>query len=104
RDERRKAGASGEIGIGTLCQQQRDGRRLLVLGGGEQRGAAVDIAGIDRRAAGQKQRDQLEAALAGGVSQRHGAARIARLDRSPLAYQLARQILTAAVGRGEQRG
>ena len=76
---------------------------FLAFGGGEQRGAAVDIAGIDRRTAGEEEFDEFDSALARGMGERHGAAAVAGEQRSAGVEELARQRLAAAVGRREQR-
>ena len=78
-DERRDAGAAGKVGVGALCQQQRDGRVALVLGGAEQRGRAGEIARIDRRALRQEQPRQPQppgarAACASGMAPRRSRA------------------------------
>ena len=76
---------------------------LLALGSGEQRGAAVDVARVDRRALGEEEFDQLGLTGARGVRQRHGAAAVARQQRSAGIEELTRQRLAAAVGRLKQR-
>ena len=76
---------------------------LLGFGGGEQRRAAVDVAGIDRRTLGEEEFDELDLAAARGVRERTGAAAVARQQRSAGVEELARQSLAAFVGGREQR-
>ena len=102
-DERRQPGAAGQVRIGAFRQKQRHGRGFLRVGGGVERGAALDIARVDRRASVEKQLDQLDLAAARGVGERHVAMPVARQQRGAGIEELPRQRLAAAVGRRDQR-
>src|SRR5262249_37601464 len=99
-----QAAASGQIGIGASSQKRRHGSGPFGFGGRIERGRAIEIASVDRRALGDKPLDQRHMSAACRKSKRHRARPVARLQRCARCGQATRQSTAVPGRRSKQQG